>query len=128
MVTYALPDAMQSAETPARDAYGNQNSYERLRMRRIAAACAAALILSAAEAALADDQGIDVAQIRCAQLLQSDDKAKSFMMSWIVGYLSAKNNNTVMSSDYMAKLGTYLETYCGENPDTPVLDAAGQMK
>ena len=97
-------------------------------MKRIAAIFAAAAMLYFTQAAGADDQGIDIAQIKCAQLLQSDDKAKSFMMSWIVGYLSAKNNNTVMSSDYMAKLGTYLETYSGENPDTPVLDAAGQMK
>lgn len=97
-------------------------------MKRIAAIFVAAAMLYFTQAAGADDQGIDIAQIKCAQLLQSDDKAKSFMMSWIVGYLSAKNNNTVMSSDYMAKLGTYLETYCGENPDTPVLDAAGQMK
>ena len=50
------------------------------------------------------------------------------MLTWIDGYMSAQSENTVMSNEWMAKLGTFLATYCTKNPNTTVLDAVGNME
>ena len=49
------------------------------------------------------------------------------MLMWIDGYMSGKSDNTVISDEWMEKLGMHLGTYCGKNPGKTIMDAMEAM-
>ncbi len=97
-------------------------------MNKIAASVCASAAMIIAAPAFADTNEVDVGKITCGEFLKADDNGKTFMLTWIDGYMSAQSENTVMSNEWMAKLGTFLATYCTKNPNTTVLDAVGNME
>lgn len=52
--------------------------------------------------AFADTNEVDVGKITCGEFLKADDNGKTFMLTWIDGYMSAQSENTVMSNEWMA--------------------------
>lgn len=68
----------------------------------------------------------DIAKISCKDLL-SDKQNLPMMLMWIDGYMSGKSDNTVISNEWMEKLGTHLGKFCGANPAKTVLDAIEAM-
>lgn len=70
---------------------------------------------------------VDVAQIKCSEFLQEKDSIGMFLM-WLDGYASQKSNNTVLSDEWIEKLGKHMATFCSQNPDTPILEAAAAME
>lgn len=87
----------------------------------MAALIGAALCMPAA--ASADDDTQDVSKITCKEFLASDESDISFMLAWIDGYMSAKSNNTKISSAWMEKLGEHMGSYCSANPGKTIMDA-----
>lgn len=69
----------------------------------------------------------DVASIKCSEFLQNKDAIPMFVM-WIDGYMSQKSENTVISDEWIQKLSQHMGTYCSQNPDATILDAASALK
>lgn len=86
----------------------------------IAAAGAASLI--AATASRADP--VDMSTITCSQLLGMKQDEVSFMLTWIVGYMAGTDEETSMDPDVLTKHITDTVTYCTENQEMSVMNAA----
>lgn len=50
------------------------------------------------------------------------------ILMWLDGYASQKSDNTVLSDEWMEKLSLHMASYCSQNPDTPILEAAEAME
>ena len=50
-----------------------------------------------------------------------------FLM-WLDGYASQKSGNTVLSNEWIEKLGAHMGKYCSENPNASILEAAQAME
>lgn len=105
------------------------NSYllENVTMKNLSMLIMAAALLCAPMAALASEE-TDMAKISCKEFLAQDKEKIGMMLVWIDGYMSAKSDNTVMSSAWMEKLGTHMGTYCGKNPGKTIMDAINAME
>ena len=57
----------------------------------------------------------DIAKTTCKEIF-SDAESITFMLFWIDGYLSHKNNNTMMSEASIKEIGEALTEECKENP------------
>ncbi len=69
---------------------------------------------------------VDMAKISCKDFLSEKDQIGT-MLVWIDGYMSAKSDNTVMSEEWMEKLGGHLGKYCASNPNKTIMDAINNM-
>ena len=54
----------------------------------------------------------DMAEVTCDDINNSEQGA--MMMFWLDGYISASEDDTVISSDWLDELGGYLEEGCTE--------------
>ncbi len=70
---------------------------------------------------------IDMAQLKCSEFLADKDNMNLILM-WLDGYASQKSDNTVISDEWMEKLGQHMGSFCSANPDTPILEAAQAME
>ena len=52
----------------------------------------------------------------------------NLILMWLDGYASQKSDNTVISDEWMEKLGQHMGSFCSANPDTPILEAAQAME
>lgn len=69
----------------------------------------------------------DVAQVKCSEFLE-DKEGMGMLLMWLDGYASQKSDNTVLSDEWIEKLSKHMGTYCSQNPDTPILEAAQAME
>ena len=88
------------------------------------AAAAAAMLCGAPLASQAADQ--DVAKVSCKEFLDSKENMPMMIM-WIDGYMSAQSDNTVLSEEWIQKLGTHLGSFCAQNPSKTIMDAIEAM-
>lgn len=58
----------------------------------------------------------DIAKTTCKEIF-ADAEGLTFMLFWIDGYLSHKNNNTMMSEASIKEIGESLTDECRENPN-----------
>ena len=94
-------------------------------MKHIRSFFLAALMATAASfSAFAED--IDMAAISCEEFL-ADDEGMPLTIMWIDGYMSAKGDNTIMSEEWIEKLGEHMGTYCAKNPKKTIMDAVEAM-
>ncbi|MBQ7585716.1 MAG: hypothetical protein IJU40_05655 [Desulfovibrionaceae bacterium] len=91
-------------------------------MKKILASLALAAFLAAPAASMAGGD-IDMSKVTCKEFLNAGDQGIGMMVTWIDGYLSAKSDNTVMSDEWMKKLGTHMGTYCAKNGSKTIMDA-----
>ncbi len=91
------------------------------------------LIIAALASAMSCGMGVvqaeeqDIAQIKCSEFIQDKDHMGMILM-WLDGYASQKSDNTVLSDEWMEKLSLHMASYCSQNPDTPILEAAEAME
>ena len=57
-----------------------------------------------------------------------DKSHMDMVLMWLNGNASQKSDNTVISDEWMEKLGTHMAKYCSENTDTAILDAMSAME
>ena len=70
---------------------------------------------------------VEIAKLKCGEFLQNKESIGMFIM-WLDGYASQKSYNTVISDEWIEKLGKHMGTCCSQNPDTPILEAAQAME
>ena len=83
------------------------------------AVVALGLSLGAAQAAT-----VDLATVKCSDLLAMDESETTFMFTWLLGYVGGQASTTTIDPDAMEAAGKDLGTYCAANPDVGVLSAA----
>ena len=91
-------------------------------MKLLAAATLAASIALAALPAKADP--VDMSTITCAQLLSMKQDEVSFVLVWVAGYMAGTEEELSMDPDTLGKSVNDTVTYCGENQEMSVLNAA----
>ncbi len=73
-------------------------------------------------------QDTDMATIKCSEFLKSNQNDMTMLIFWIDGYISAQSDNTVISDEWMTKLGTHLGSYCATNPNNTIMQAIEAME
>lgn len=91
----------------------------------ILASCLLSGALSGHAKFIATDEQ-DMAQLTCKDFL-ADKEGIAAMLMWIDGYLSGKSDDTVISSQWIEKLGMHLGTFCGANPNKTLMQAIEAM-
>ncbi|WP_300802413.1 HdeA/HdeB family chaperone [uncultured Desulfovibrio sp.] len=91
--------------------------------RRIAAVVLAILC---AVPCLARAAEIDIARIRCKDILANEEQLPLILM-WVDGYMSAATNNTVFSAEWMSRLAAHMDVYCATHPRKTVMEAMEAM-
>lgn len=84
----------------------------------LAVVCAVPVFARAAE--------VDMAGIRCKDLLTNEEQLPLVLM-WVDGYMSAASDNTVFSEEWMVRLANHMGTYCATHPGRTVMDAMEAM-
>lgn len=91
-------------------------------MKLFAAAALAATFTFAAIPAKAAP--VDMSTITCAQLLGMQQDEISFVLIWVAGYMAGTEEELSMDPDTLSAAVTATVTYCGENQEMSVLNAA----
>lgn len=91
--------------------------------RRIAAVVLAILCAVPCPARAAE---IDIARIRCKDILANEEQLPLILM-WVDGYMSAATNNTVFSAEWMSRLAAHMDVYCATHPRKTVMEAMEAM-
>ena len=94
-------------------------------MKKLLFSCILAAFLALPVGAQAADE-YDMAKITCKELLGAGDDM-GMLLVWIDGYMSAKSDNTVMSEEWMGKLGSHLGSYCNKNGSHTIMQAIKAM-
>ncbi len=95
-------------------------------MGKICLAVVATMLLCLPATGFAAGNEQDMAKITCKEFLGAGDNM-GMMLTWIDGYMSGKSDNTVMSEEWMKKLGTHMGQYCGKNPSHTIMQAIEAM-
>ena len=53
----------------------------------------------------------DVAKVKCSEFIQ-DKESMGMLLMWLDGYASQKSDNTVLSDEWIEKLGAHMGKYC----------------
>lgn len=77
--------------------------------------------------ALAASSETDMAKVTCAEAAKEGPEVLVLMMFWIDGYLSAEEDDTVMTNAWLEELGKAVETGCAQHPDKPLLDVVKEL-
>ncbi|MGD9913036.1 MAG: HdeA/HdeB family chaperone [Rhizobiaceae bacterium] len=88
----------------------------------LAATALAAFALGTAAPAKAD--AVDMSTITCGQLLQMKQDEISFVLIWVAGYMAGTEEETSMDPAALGAHVTATVTYCGQNAEMSVLNAA----
>jgi acid stress chaperone HdeB len=91
-------------------------------MKKLIATAFAATALFSSLPAKAD--AIDMSTITCAQLLSMKQDEISFVLTWVAGYLAGTEEETSMDPAALGAHVTATVTYCGENAEMSVMNAA----
>jgi acid stress chaperone HdeB len=67
---------------------------------------------------------VDFAKITCKQFVASKFARPKSIAYWLSGYYNGKNSNTSLDIREMEQNVRKLETYCRQNYEMPVMDAA----
>lgn len=67
---------------------------------------------------------IDMSTVTCGQLLGMKQDEVSFMLTWIVGYMAGADEETSMDPDALGMHVSDTVTYCTENQEMSVMNAA----
>lgn len=96
-------------------------------MKKLLLAAVTALMLAAPAAVSA--QETDMAKLSCKDFVAAaaNEQQMGILLAWIDGYMSAASENTVMSEEWMTKLGTHMVTWCQANPAKTIMDAMDAM-
>lgn len=88
-------------------------------MNKLAIALCLSLLLAVPGTGLAASKGsteYDMGKMTCKDIF-TDPESVTFMLFWIDGYLSHKNNNMMFSEASIKEIGEALTDECKENPN-----------
>lgn len=105
----------------------SQNLESEDKMKRLVLSATAALMLASPAAVSA--QETDMAKLSCQEFMTaaSNEQHMGILLAWIDGYMSAVSENTVMSDEWMGRLGQHMATWCQANPQNTIMDAMEAM-
>ncbi len=83
--------------------------------------CAGLMYIALPSTSHAED--LDMAKIKCEELMKMDDQEKALMIFWFDGYLSQKKNDTKVDQAWIEKLSKHVAEYCTKNPSSPAIDS-----
>ncbi|MGE0283344.1 MAG: HdeA/HdeB family chaperone [Rhizobiaceae bacterium] len=86
--------------------------------------CFAALTALCIGSAAARAEPVDMSTVTCAQLLGMNQDEVSFMLIWMMGYQAGTEEELSMDPDILGKTVADTVTYCKENQEMSVLNAA----
>lgn len=86
------------------------------------AAIATLLSVSASRA-----EPVDMSTITCGQLATMKTDEVSFILTWVIGYMAGADENMSMDPDALGKTVSDTVTYCTENQEMSVMNAAKEV-
>jgi acid stress chaperone HdeB len=89
-------------------------------MRLVVAAAFAVTLLAAPASA----QTVDLSSIKCRDFVASGKDTISYLMMWLDGHFTRKQDPMVVDFDKMKSNGAKLAEYCVKNPDQGLMAAA----
>ena len=89
-------------------------------MRLVLAAAVAVTLIAAPASA----QTVDLSSIKCRDFVASGKDTISYLMMWLDGHFTRKQDPMVVDFDKMKSNGTKLAEYCAKNPDQGLIAAA----
>ncbi len=91
-------------------------------MKKIFIAALLTVFMAMSGVALAQTQ--DMAKVKCSEFIQGDNNVRTYIVFWLDGYMSAESENTEMSDEWVKKLSTHMGTFCAQNPNKTIMEAA----
>jgi acid stress chaperone HdeB len=83
-----------------------------------------AILALAIGTAAARAETIDMATVKCADILAMSESETTFMFTWMLGYAGGQAGTTTIDLTALEAAGKDIGEYCGANPDVGVLSAA----
>jgi hypothetical protein len=117
------------AQEPRRDKHrsgDDPSSRGRFFMKNIILAATASMAALLATTS-ARSEAVDMSTITCSQLMTMKTDEVSFILTWVVGYMAGTNEELSMDPDALGKTVTDTVTYCQENQEMSVLNAAKEV-
>ena len=84
-------------------------------------AAAVALYLAAGAA---QAETVDMATVKCSDIVAMNETEGTFMFTWLLGYAGGQAGSTTIDLDALEAASKEIGEYCGANPDVGVLSAA----
>jgi hypothetical protein len=84
-------------------------------------------LLAALSVASAKAEPVDMSTVTCAQLMTMKADEVSFILTWVVGYMAGTAEELSMDPDALGKTVADTVTYCTENQEMSVLNAAKEV-
>jgi acid stress chaperone HdeB len=75
----------------------------------------------------ADAQVVDLSTVRCREFLDSGKETISYIMMWLDGYFTGKDDPAVLDFGRLKQKGEKLGAYCAGNPTHGLLAAAEEV-
>jgi hypothetical protein len=70
---------------------------------------------------------VDMSTITCAQLMTMKPEESTFMLTWVNGYMAGTAEEMSMDPDALGKAVADTVTYCQENQEMSVMNAAKEV-
>ena len=75
----------------------------------------------------AQADSVDMSTITCSQLMTMKEDEVSFILTWVVGYMAGAAEEMSMDPDALGKTVGDTVTYCTENQEMSVMNAAKEV-
>lgn len=95
-----------------------------MKFRAILPVAALATVLSASTSRA---EPVDMSTITCGQLATMKADEVTFILTWVMGYSAGVDENLSMDPDELGKTVTDMVTYCTENQEMSVMNAAKEV-
>lgn len=92
-------------------------------MKKLLFALLCAGLMSTALPVTSQADDLDMAKIKCEELMKMDDNEKALMIFWFDGYLSQKKNDTKIDEEWITKLSKHVGEFCIKNPSAPAIQS-----
>ncbi len=93
-------------------------------MKSILCLCLSLCCLFAARVSHAQD----MSTIPCSTFTKASAGSKFMILYWMDGYVSAKNNNTMMGDDWTIQLNSHIENQCAAYPEKNVFEIVKDVR
>jgi hypothetical protein len=85
---------------------------------------AIAALFSVISIQVATAQKMDLAAIKCADFLKTNDAGASAMVTWLQGYYTYEDDPAVVDTDKVKLKESQIKEYCADHGDTDLVSAS----